>query len=128
MVALQPGIEVLGEGLARDPELAALGAGLHPRAELGGRARATEPALLTLAVELARGRVSLEKSPPWGASLERVRAGDARGLPVSVGDHALSLSSGRATFPNTCSRHRVQRGHASKEWTDGSDQTSAGDL
>jgi hypothetical protein len=40
---------MLGEGLARDPELATLGADLHPGAELRGRARATEAALLMLA-------------------------------------------------------------------------------
>ena len=49
VVALQPGVEMLGEGLARDPELATLSADLHPRAELRGCARATEAALLTLA-------------------------------------------------------------------------------
>jgi hypothetical protein len=49
VVALQPGVEMLGEGLARDPELTTLGADLHPRAELRGRARAAEAALLTLA-------------------------------------------------------------------------------
>jgi hypothetical protein len=36
VVALQPGVEMLGERLTRDPEFAALGADLHPRAELGG--------------------------------------------------------------------------------------------
>jgi hypothetical protein len=47
VVSLQPAVEMLGEGLAGDSQLAAFGADLHARAELGRGARAREAALLT---------------------------------------------------------------------------------
>jgi hypothetical protein len=47
VVSLRPAVEMLGEGLAGDSQLAAFGADPHPRAEFGRGARAREAALLT---------------------------------------------------------------------------------
>ena len=92
VVAPPPGVEVLGDGLAGAPELAALGTDLHPRAELRRRARAGESALLALAPVAVAVQGPVEGAAP------------GRGLPVHAGILASSHAGLLALAAETACR------------------------
>ena len=98
VVALQPGVEVLGEGLVRDPELPALGADLHPRTELRGRALAAEAALLTLAPVAVGVQGPIERAAPGHGV--RVHAGIFASSDVVL--LALAAETACRLLPKSC--------------------------
>jgi hypothetical protein len=66
VVSLQPAVEMLGEGLAGDSQLAAFGADLHARTELGRGGRAPSDAGLRLSRCRRRGGACGRRPPDRG--------------------------------------------------------------